>query len=386
MRPFMGYRRPDGAVGARNHVVVLPAVSCANGVVAAVAREVAGVVPLYHGHGCGRGGRDVALHFRALAGLVGNPNVGAALIVGLGCEVVKAAYIADMCAGCGKPVEHFEIQAVGGSRKAAAKGIALARSLLDSVAGDRRVEAGFEDLVLGLKCGGSDSMSGVTANPLVGEVTDRVVAAGGTAILTENTEMIGTSHILERRARDAEVAARVREMIEAADKRTHDIMGPLASLVIAPGNMEGGMSSIQEKSLGCIAKAGTSPVAGVVDYAEAPATGGLVVMDGPGYDTESMTGLAAAGAQVMMFTTGRGNPIGYPIVPVIKIASNTLLFNAMEDDMDFDAEASREGAGLSEACDGLEELLLRVLDGELTASEVNRQDGIICLYTTHPAF
>lgn len=386
MRSFRGYRWPDGSVGARNHVVVLPTVSCANGVVAAIAREVEGVVPLYHGHGCGRGGRDIELHFRALAGLVSNPNVGAALIVGLGCEVVKAQFLADMTAAAGKPVEHFEIQQVGGSRRAAAKGAAVARSLLQSAAACERVECSPQSLLLGLKCGGSDSMSGVTANPMVGEVTDRVVAAGGAAILTENTEMIGTSHILERRSSDPEVAARVKEMIEAADRRTHEIMGPLASLVIAPGNMEGGMSSIQEKSLGCIAKAGTSQVTQVVDYAEAPAGAGLALMDGPGYDTESMTGLAAAGAQVIMFTTGRGTPAGYPIVPVIKIASNTPLFEAMEDDMDVDAEAALEGAGLEAAGDGLEDLLLRVLEGEPTKSEVNGQDGIICLYTTLPAF
>ena len=214
----------------------------------------------------------------------------------------------------------------------------------------------------------------------------RVVAAGWTTVLTESTEMIGTSHILERRASDPEVAARVKEMIEAADRRTHEIMGPMASLVIAPGNLEGGMSSIQEKSLGCIAKAGTSPVMQVVDYAETPAAGGLVLMDGPGYDTESMTGLAAAGVQVMMFTTGRGNPIGYPIVPVIKIASNTPLFRTMEDDMDVDAEAALDGASLTGAGDALEELLLRVLEGEQTKAELNGQNGIICLYSTHSSF
>ena len=386
MRSFKGYPRPDGKVGARNHVVVLPTVACANGVAGAIARQVEGVVPLYHGHGCGRGGRDLELHFRALAGLLANPNVAAALLVGLGCEVMKARFLADTAEAGGKPVEHFEIQEVGGSRRAAQKGAAIARSLLETASACERVEASPQDLLLGLKCGGSDSLSGVTANPLVGEVADRVVAAGGTTVLTESTEMIGTSHILERRASDPEVAARVKEMIEAADRRTHEIMGPMASLVIAPGNLEGGMSSIQEKSLGCIAKAGTSPVMQVVDYAETPAAGGLVLMDGPGYDTESMTGLAAAGVQVMMFTTGRGNPIGYPIVPVIKIASNTPLFRTMEDDMDVDAEAALDGASLTGAGDALEELLLRVLEGEQTKAELNGQNGIICLYSTHSSF
>ena len=262
----------------------------------------------------------------------------------------------------------------------------LALPLLEAAGSCERVETSPASILLGLKCGGSDSLSGVTANPLVGEVADRVVAAGGTAMLTENTEMIGTSHILERRSCSPEVAARVKEMIEAAEGRTHEIMGPLASLVLAPGNVEGGMSSIQEKSLGCIAKAGTSPVMQVVDYAEAPAASGLVLMDGPGYDTESMTGLAAAGAQVMMFTTGRGNPIGYPILPVIKVASNTPLYEAMEDDMDVDAEAALAGSSLAAAGDSLEELLLRVLEGDQTKAELNGQDGIICLYTTQSSF
>jgi altronate dehydratase large subunit len=387
MNGFRGYERPDGTVGARNYVAIIPSVACANGVVSAIAREVPETIPLYHGHGCGRGAaRDLELHFRALAGLGKNPNVGAALVVGLGCEVIKADFLAGVIAETGKPVEVFEIQSEGGSRSAARKGGKIARKMLALIEHVERKEADVERLILGLKCGGSDSLSGVTANPMVGEVTDRVVAAGGTAILTENTEMIGTSHILERRACCPDVADRVKDMVGTADRLTRDIMGPLASLVIAPGNMEGGMSSIQEKSLGCIAKAGTSKIMEVVDYAEAPSEKGLILMDGPGYDIESMTGLAAAGTQVMLFTTGRGNPIGYPIVPVIKIASNTRLYRAMEDDMDVDAQASLDCRTLEEAGEELERLVLSVLEGEQTKAELNRQDGIICPYTTSPSF
>lgn len=385
---FKGYERPDGSVGVRNHVALIPSVACANGVVAAIAREVPEAVPLYHGHGCGRGAaRDLELHFRSLAGLGTNPDVAAAVVVGLGCEVVKAEALAFVIGRTGKPVEVFEIQSEGGSRRAAERGAKAAREMVKRAGRLARSEASVGDLVLALKCGGSDSLSGVTANPIVGEVSDRVVAAGGTAVLTENTEMIGTSHILERRASSPEVGARVCEMVDAADRLTHEIMGPLASLVIAPGNMEGGMSSIQEKSLGCIAKAGRSPIEQVVDYGEAPSVRGLVLMDGPGYDMESMTGLAAAGAQVMLFTTGRGNPIGYPIVPVVKIASNTRLFRSMKDDMDMDAQGAMERGGLAGAADELEAMLLRVLNGGQTAAELNRQDaGMVCPYTTSPSF
>jgi altronate dehydratase large subunit len=387
MKSFKGFERPDGAAGARNHLAIIPSVACANGVVAAIAREVPEAVPLYHGHGCGRGGaRDLEVHFRSLAGLGRNPNVGAALIVGLGCEVIKAEYLAYDIAATGKPAEFFEIQSEGGSRRAAKKGAGIARELLGKINSAKRTDVAIDRLTLGLKCGGSDSLSGVTANPAVGEVTDRVVAAGGTVILTENTEMIGTSHILERRACCPEVAAAVKSMVETADRLTQDIMGPLASLVIAPGNMEGGMSSIQEKSLGCIAKAGTSPIMEVVDYGVTPSSRGLILMDAPGYDMESMTALAAAGVQVIVFTTGRGNPMGYPTVPVIKIASNTRLYEAMEDDIDLDAQGALEGRTLADVGNDVEELLARVLDGEETKAEVNRQDGIACLYTVNPAF
>lgn len=387
MRAFNGYERPDGSIGVRNHVALIPSVACANGVVAAINRAVPGTVPLYHGHGCGRGAaRDLELHFRALAGLGANPNVAAALIVGLGCEVIDPDALASVVAETGKPVEVVRLQSVGGSRRAAETGARLASEMADAAASLERVEAPLARLTVGLKCGGSDSLSGVTANPLVGEVVDGIVAGGGTAILTENTEMIGTSHILERRARSPEVAARVRDMVEAAEMLTRDLMGPLASLVIAPGNMEGGISSIQEKSLGCIAKAGTSPITQVVDYGEVPSERGLVIMDGPGYDIEGMTGIAAAGAQVMLFTTGRGTPVGYPIVPVVKIASNTRLYESMGDDIDIDAQAALEGRTMAEAGNDLESLLARVLAGEPTKAELNRQDGIVCPYTTTPCF
>lgn len=386
MKSFRGYERPDGTAGARNHVVILPTVSCVNGVVAEIAREAGDAVPVFHGHGCGRGGHDLGIHFRILQGLAANPNVGAVLLVGLGCEVMKAEFVIGPIEETGKPLEVIEVQAAGGSRRAAARGVKAARKLLVMAGMQKRVEVPVDRLTLGLKCGGSDSLSGVTANPATGRVADEVVAGGGTAIFTEDTEMIGTAHILSRRARNPEVAGGVIETVEAAEARTAEIMGPLASMVIAPGNMEGGISTIREKALGCIAKAGTSEITEVVGYGEAPREKGLVLMAGPGYDAESMTGLAAAGVQAMLFTTGRGNPIGYPLVPVIKIASNTGLFESMNDDMDVDAQALMEEGGREAAGERIAGLLERVLSGELTKAERNRQDGIACFYTTHCAF
>jgi altronate dehydratase large subunit len=241
-------------------------------------------------------------------------------------------------------------------------------------------------ITLVLECGGSDAFSGITANPAVGLAADWLVREGGTVILTENTEMIGTSHILERRAHSPEVAAKVAEMIAEADRRAHELLGPLASMVIAPGNMDGGMSSIQEKSLGCIVKGGSTPITEVVDYAQPPAQKGLVLMDAPGYDMESMAGVAAAGAQLMVFTTGRGNPAGFPVVPIVKVASNSRLFQAMQDDMDLNAGAVLDGKSLDQVGGEIIALVQRVLDGELTKAELNEQFGILCLYTGSYSF
>jgi altronate dehydratase large subunit len=382
---FNGYVRPDGSVGIRNHVVVIPTVACANGVAEMIARAVPGVVSLLHAHGCGRA-LEISMHQRALSGLGKNPNVAGALVIGLGCETLNARIIASEIAQTGKPVDHLVIQEQGGSRKTAAKGIEIIEKMLDEAGALKRTACSLDSITLGLECGGSDAFSGVTANPSAGLVSDWLVDHGGTVILTETTEMIGTDHILSRRAKDREVAARIVQIIDNAEKRTHDILGELASLVIAPGNMDGGMSSIQEKSLGCIIKAGSKTIGEVVEYAQAPTEKGLVIMDGPGYDMESLAGLASTGCQIMLFTTGRGNPAGFPIVPVIKIASTSRLYNAMEDDMDINAGEVLEGAGLEEVSAKIRDCALRVMSGEQTKAELNSQGGIVCLSAMTPAF
>ncbi len=386
MMSFSGYERADGRVGIRNHLAVIPTVSCANGVVSLIHQGMPETVPLYHGHGCGRAGRDLELHLRTLMNLGRHPNVGAVLVVGLGCEVIKAEWLAAGIAETGKPVSSLEIQAEGGSQRAAARGLELLAELARGMAELPRVDVGLDRLVLGLECGGSDAFSGISANPSVGLVADWLVGEGGTVILTENTEMIGTSHILQARACCPEVASRIEEMITAAERRARDILGPAAGMVIAPGNMDGGMSSILEKSLGCITKAGRTSIQEVVDYAEVPSSKGLVLMDAPGYDTESMAGLAAAGTQAILFTTGRGSPVGFPLVPVIKIATTSRLYESMRDDMDINAGSVLEGNSLDSVAAAIKECLGQVLSGELSKAERNGQAGIICLFTSTPAF
>jgi altronate dehydratase large subunit len=382
---FLGYRRPDNSVGIRNHVVVMSSVSCANGVVNAIGRELPDVKTITHTEGCGRGPADIAVSWRTLTGLGKNPNVAALLVVGLGCEFIPAGGLSADVAATGKPAEALVIQERGGSRKTTEAGIAIAREMLADAERQEREECDWSELILATNCGGSDALSGVTANPLVGSVSDWLVARGGTTMLSETTEMIGTEHVLSRRADSPEVGKQIFDLITKQRKQTEDILGPLAHMVISPGNIEGGLSNIMEKSMGCIIKAGTTPLKEVSDYAVAPTRKGFVIMDTPGSDVFSITGMAAGGAQVMIFTTGRGTPVGFPIMPLIKVASNNELYNNMEDDMDVNAGRLLEGTGIAEATEEFVELLTQVVEGRRTKAEINRQD-MLSIMTLSPPF
>jgi altronate dehydratase large subunit len=382
---FQGWRRADGRMGIRNHCLVLATVACAAGVVREVWRRLPAVVAVEHAHGCGRGGPDLGLQIKTLAGLVQNPNVGAVVLVGLGCEVVSVRLLKGAVARSGKPLESVVIQEVGGSRKAADEVESLARRLLGELESLPRERGTAADLMVGLECGGSDTFSGLTANPAVGKAVDWLVELGGTAILAETTEMIGALGPLLRLAESEEVAAKLKANVERQEARAREILGPLADGVLAPGNVEGGLTTIAEKSLGCIAKGGSSPIREVVDYGDRPSKKGLVVMDTPGYDIESLAGMAAAGAQAVLFTTGRGTPVGFPAVPVIKISSNSELFEAMPDDIDLDAGSVLAGKSIDEVGGQILDLLLRVARGQETRAEINAQ-AVFAIAQGGPAF
>jgi altronate dehydratase large subunit len=243
----------------------------------------------------------------------------------------------------------------------------------------------WDRLLVGLECGGSDAMSGVTANVAMGAVSDFLVEKGATVMFGENTEMIGTAHVLARRARNGEVAKRIEEMIGRAEKTAREVMGELAGLIISPGNMDGGMSTIAEKSMGCIFKGGTSTIQEVVDYGEIPTEHGLILQDGPGYDVDSLAGLAASGAQILFFSTGRGTPVGFPTLPVIKVASNSGVYKAMPDDMDVNAGSLVEGRSLSDLRSEMVELMIRVVNGEKPKAEANGMD-LFTFMTVSPPF
>jgi altronate dehydratase large subunit len=385
MKEITGYERKNGKFGVRNHVLVLATVSCVNGVINKISREVPEAVCVPHAYGCGRGSaRETQVLFRILASMVHHPNVGAAVVIGLGCERANTKAFRPFIEKAEKPIATFDVQE-SGSLQTAKKGIDAARRMLAEIGGQRRASMPWDNLMVAMECGGSDAMSGVTANVALGSVSDWVVGKGGSVIFGENTEMIGTAHVLARRAKNEEVARKIVEMIDQAERRTRDIMGPLASWVISPGNMDGGMSTIAEKSMGCIHKGGTTRINQVVEYGEWPTEKGLILQDGPGYDGDSMAGLAASGSQIMFFSTGRGTPAGFPCVPVIKVASNSPLYRAMIDDIDINAGSLIEGKPLEELREELIDCMVRVINGEKTKAEANGME-VFTMMTVNPPF
>jgi len=380
-----GYERKNGKYGVRNHVLVMATVSCVNGVINRISREVPEAVCVPHAFGCGRGGpRDTQILFRILASMVHHPNVGAVVLIGLGCERSNTKALKPFVEKAEKPIEIFNVQDCG-SVQTAKKGAEAARRMLAEISVQQRVPMPWDKLLAAMECGGSDAMSGVTANVAMGTLSDWLVGKGASVIFGENTEMIGTAHVLTRRAKNEQVAKRIVEMIEQAEQRAKDIMGPLASWVISPGNMDGGMSTIAEKSMGCIHKGGGTIINQVVDYGEWPTEKGLILQDGPGYDGDSMAGLAASGSQIMFFSTGRGTPAGFPVVPVIKVASNSRVYQAMPDDIDVNAGALVEGRTMEDLRAEMIDHMIRVINGEKTKAEANGMD-VFTMMTTNPPF
>lgn len=373
-RTFKGYRRPDGRAGIRNHVLILPTITCAAHTARQITELVHGTVSFIHQHGCAQVGVDYDQTFRTYVGLGANPNVYGVVVLGLGCETHQARSIADEIRKTGKPVEVISIQDHGGTLTTIAEGARIAARMVQEASAQTRVECDLSELVVGTECGGSDACSGLSANPAVGLISDRLVDSGGTAILAETTELIGAEHLLAKRAVSDKVAKRVYEVIEAMERRAFAMGVDIRTGNPSPGNLKGGLSSLEEKSLGAAAKAGSRPLVELIDYAQRPSKRGLVWMDTPGHDIEQMTGMVAGGAQLVLFTTGRGTPTGSPIAPVIKIATNSAIYEKMNDNIDFNAGTIIDGSGtIEDAADSLWEEMLRVCDGKLTKAEILKQ-------------
>jgi altronate dehydratase large subunit len=334
---FLGYRRRDGRVGVRNHVLILASVQCANAIVDHIGRAVPETVALPHAWGCSQIGDDLTQSRRVLEEFAGHPNVGAVLLIGLGCETMPTVAMGEKLAAMGVVIQRLTIQEKGGSRATIERGKAIARELLAEVSKAQREPVSLSELVVGVECGGSDAWSGVTANPALGAASDLVVKAGGTVILSEVPEFMGAEHLLTKRAAMPEVARRIIEAVLRHEEGARRVGVDLRGAQPTPGNIAGGLTTIEEKSLGAIAKGGSTTVREFLPYAFRPTQHGLVVMDTPGNDPESVTGMVAGGAQVVVFTTGRGTPAGCPIAPVIKVATNSAMYRRLQGDMDLDA-------------------------------------------------
>lgn len=371
-KEFMGYERPKGMVGIRNKIAIIPSVLCVNNIAEKIANKVDDAVAIRHPLGCGQFGPDFSNTFRTLAGLGSNPNIFGVIVVGLGCENLKSRILAKNIKRSKKPVESFDLQDIhGGSIAAIEHGIKIGKKMREEADEIKREAFDLSNLILGLECGGSDSISGISANPAIGKVSDKVIELGGTSILPEFTEWIGTEHLLIKRALNENVANKIQTILTGFIENLKTIGIDFLGVQPTPGNIEGGLSTIEEKSLGNIAKSGTALIQGLLEYSETPKSKGLWLMLEPGLDIESMTGLAAAGAHVILMTTGRGSPCGNPISPVIKLCGNPKTCNWMASDIDVDASKIITGeSNLNQLADIIWEKLIMTCNGENTKSEL----------------
>ncbi len=382
---ILGFVRPDGRVGIRNHIAVIPSSVCASEVAMRIASSVEGAVAIPNQHGCCQIGADLELTTDTLIGLGKNPNVAAVVVVGLGCEGVPTEKIAEEIAQTGKRVEYVIIQECGGTLKAEERGTSIAKQMVQEVAKLQREKVDISNLILAVECGGSDTTSGLASNPVAGYVSDKLIELGGTSMFSETTEIIGAEHLLAKRAVSKKVGDKLLEIVRRCEEKAKTMGVDMRGGQPTPGNIEGGISTIEEKSLGCIYKGGTKPLQGVLEYAEAPTGKGLYVMDTPGQDIESITGMTAGGAQIVIFTTGRGTPTGAPIAPVIKITGNPNTFAKMKENIDFNASAIIEGTEtIKEVGEKLFSEMIEVANGKLTKAEAlkHREFGIYKLIST----
>jgi altronate dehydratase large subunit len=369
---FLGYRRPDGRVGVRNHVLVVPTVICSAVVSERIAAAIDGVgTALPHLAGCGQLGPDMNLTHDTLAAYCRHPNVGAVLVVALGCEQAVAQRLLEEARRHDKPAAVVAIQTEGGTVRATEKGIAIAREMAAALSSARREACDLSSLILCVKCGGSDYTSGLASNPAVGRVADRLVDAGGSVVLGEVAEIMGAEHLLAARAASSTAAAQLVRIVSRVEAEAMALGLDIRGTQPSPGNIRGGLTTIEEKSLGATHKAGErTRLEDVVGYSAPITSHGLTVMDTPGLDVESVTGMVGGGAQVVMFTTGLGTPTGNPIAPVIKITGNRRTAQTMADNTDLDVSGIiADGEPLDGAADRLFGSLVDVCSGQLTAAE-----------------
>ena len=368
---FWGYKRKEGRAGIRNHVLILPTCACGSESARIVASQVRGAVNIVFNTGCSDVAANTEMSQKVLTGFACNPNVYGVVIIGLGCETVPHRKLREKIETMtSKPVVSFGIQEEGGTLKTIEKAVRAAREMAAEAGLQQKELCDISELLLGIECGGSDATSGIASNPAVGELSDILVDLGASTMMSESIEWIGGEHVLAKRAATPEIHDRIIRICEEYENHLKAAGQDCRAGQPTPGNKAGGLSTIDEKSLGCIRKGGTRPIVEVLAQAERPTKHGAIVMDTAGYDISSVTSMVAAGCNAIIFTTGRGTPTGNAIVPVLKVTANAHTYAWMEDNMDIDLSPIVKGElSIPESGKILLEKIHEICNGRLTKAE-----------------
>lgn len=368
---FWGYRRAEGRPGIRNHVLILPGCACGSETARIVASQVRGAVNIVFNTGCSDVAANTAMSQKVLTGFACNPNVYGVVIIGLGCETVGHKQLREKIqAMTSKPVVSFGIQEEGGTLKTIEKAVRAAREMAARAGMQQKELFDISELFLGIECGGSDATSGIAANPAVGELSDLLVDYGATSMMSESIEWIGAEHVVAKRAATPKIHNEIIQVCRAYEEHLKAAGQDCRAGQPTPGNKAGGLSTLDEKSLGCIRKGGVRPIREVLEQAARPTQHGAIVMDTAGYDISSVTSMVAGGCQVIIFTTGRGTPTGNAIVPVVKVTANARTYRCMEDNMDVDLSPIVRGEKTAkEMGEELLQEIAAIANGKLTKAE-----------------
>ncbi len=368
---FWGYKRKEGRAGIRNHVLILPTCACGSESARIVASQVRGAVNIVFNTGCSDVAANTAMSQKVLTGFACNPNVYGVVIIGLGCETVPHNVLREKIRSMtSKPVVSFGIQEEGGTLKTIEKAVRAARNMAAEAGMQQKELCDISELLLGIECGGSDATSGIASNPAVGELSDRLVDLGASTMMSESIEWIGAEHIVAARGATPAIHNQIIQVCKEYEEHLKAAGQDCRAGQPTPGNKAGGLSTLDEKSLGCIRKGGTRPIVEVLAQAERPTKTGAVVMDTAGYDISSVTSMVAGGCNAVIFTTGRGTPTGNAIVPVIKVTANESTYKMMEDNMDVDLSSIIRGEKTFRECgEELLEFVEDVCNGKMTKAE-----------------
>ncbi len=369
---FLGYKRTEGRAGLRNHVLILPTCACGSETARIVASQVKGAVNIVFNTGCSDVAKNTEMSQKILTGFACNPNVYGVVIIGLGCETVPHYALREKIQSMTrKPVVSFGIQEIGGTLKTIELAVRAAREMASEAALQPKEKVDISNLLLGIECGGSDATSGIASNPATGELSDILIDNGASTMMSESIEWIGAEHIVAARAENAELHDKIIRICQEYEEHLKAAGQDCRAGQPTPGNKAGGLSTIEEKSLGCIRKGGTRTIVEVLKQAERPTKSGAIVMDTAGYDISSVTSMVAGGCNAIIFTTGRGTPTGNAIVPVMKVTANEKTYKCMEDNMDVDLSGIIRGTTtIKESGKLLVNQILDICNGKMTKAEI----------------